>query len=331
MNNHNTTPPPSITAVHHDIIESHILKRLDGQTLASTSCVSSEFNTLCNKENLWKNICNIYFPSTLDLLLHNKISSHRTFFSSASSAVHHLNPTSSQPNSPKIKKLISAVDISFEDKIICSRVIVTDSSSSWFSCSPCRIDILEPKEVVPTSVKLSIDEGECMKHLEKSMKVSWILLDPDTNIALNVCSKNPVLVKRHWLTGEFQVKYATVVPDCRRFRGGGGGLVQCGVVVTCRMNEEREMHVKEVSMIMEDLEGLILDGSQGLEVLQQVLMNGKRKKIDAIDEKERYEIFVRLKTDFFDEKQRREQRLDMMCIFTSVSIFLMFWTLVLFR
>ncbi|KAG9147977.1 hypothetical protein Leryth_003559 [Lithospermum erythrorhizon] len=319
-----TTSQPSFTTLHPDIIQSHILNKLDGTSLASTSCVSTELNNLINAENLWKNCCSNQWPSSLDPLVQPHITNHRFFFSDASSSVHNLHlghPVGDvlcSSQSPKMKNLISAVDIFYEDKLIFSRVIATESSASWLSCSPFKIDILEPKEVFPTSVKITGDDRNCMAEMEKSLKLSWILIDGDSNRALNVSSMCPVSVCRHWLTGDIKVKYATVVPD-RRNRDGGEALMQCGVVVSCKEGEE--MHVKEVSLLVEDDEGLVLYGNEGLEIVQEVI-KGERSVKNSNEERKRYEKFDKLKSDLSEMKERKEHRLDTIVVFSGVSVFL---------
>ncbi|GAA0169632.1 hypothetical protein LIER_24073 [Lithospermum erythrorhizon] len=303
--------PTAFTSIHEEIIKSHILNKLDGKSLASTSCVSTEFKSLSNGEILWKTICSNHFPSSLNPLVQTNMTNHRLFFSDVSSAVHHL-PLTPPSQRPKIKNLVSAVDIFYEDEVVFSRVINTESCSSWFSCSPFKIDILEAKEVFPTNVKITGDDQMCMAALEKGMKLSWIMIDGDSKKALNVSSLCPVAVRRNWLGGEIQIRYAMVVPDSR-YCDDGEALVQCGVVVSYREGEE--MQVKELSLIVEDSEGLILDGNEGLAIVQEVI-NGERGVKNSDEERERYEKFINYKSDL------TEMKLDMFVVFTGVSLFL---------
>ncbi|KAG9149097.1 hypothetical protein Leryth_010691 [Lithospermum erythrorhizon] len=315
MNHGGTAAAPTeITSIHEEIIKSHILNKLDGKSLASTSCVSTEFKSLSNGEILWKNICSNHFPSSLNPLVQTNITNHRLFFSEVSSAVQHL-PLSHPTKCPKIKNLVSAVDIFYEDEVVFSRVINTESCSSWFSCSPFKIDILEPEEVFSTNVKITGDDQMCMDALEKGMKLSWIMIDGDSKKALNVSSLYPVSVRRQsLLSGEIQIKitYAMIVPD-NRYNDDGEALVQCGVVVSCREGEE--MQVKELSLIVEDSEGLILDGNEGLEIVQEVIKWERRMK-NSDEEREKYKKFISYKSDL------TEMKLDMFVVFTGVSLFL---------
>ncbi|XWS66622.1 hypothetical protein CRYUN_Cryun05aG0215800 [Craigia yunnanensis] len=77
----------AISTIHPDIIETHILTRLDGPTLASASCASSHLRALTSQENLWTNICHSAWPSTTSPRIRHVISNFpngsRSFFSDA--------------------------------------------------------------------------------------------------------------------------------------------------------------------------------------------------------------------------------------------------------
>ncbi|MCI06226.1 putative F-box protein, partial [Trifolium medium] len=68
-------------------------------------------------------------------------------------------------------------------------------------CSPFRIDILDPKDSVETSMEYPRNDEAC-KNLEEELRMSWIVIDPRGKRAVNVSSGKPVSVHRHWLTGD---------------------------------------------------------------------------------------------------------------------------------
>ncbi|CAK9184691.1 unnamed protein product [Ilex paraguariensis] len=325
----NTT---SITDVHPDIIRTHILTRLDGPTLASTSSASSHLHSLSSEDKLWREICNSTWPSTIDPLVRATISSfpsgHRSFFCDAFPAFRHLSRPS-QPNrhpGPSILELISAIDVHYKNKLVFSQAHVTETVTGWFQFSPLRVDLLDYKETVQTPVKFSGDEETCRADLEEHMSLSWILIDPTNKRAVNLSSLRPVSVLHHWLTGDFQVRYATILAG--DFNGDRSELLQCSVVVTCGGEEGGELQVKEVSMQVEDMDGKILNGKDSLVILQEAMESERGKRGQ---ERERYEEFLEMRRERRVKKQRRERRLDMVFTATAISIFLAFWSFVLLR
>ncbi|XP_059627734.1 F-box protein At2g27310-like [Cornus florida] len=324
----------SISAVHFDILQTHILTRLDGPTLASTGCASSTLHALSTEQKLWTDICNQTWPSTNDPLVHRLISTfpagHRSFFSDSFPTLDHRR--SSQPNTEHpvpTSQLISAVDIHYQDKLIFSKLQESETLSGWFMCSPFRFDLLDPKESVPTPVKLEGGEDTCRSNMEKNLTISWVVIDPTRKRAANVSSLRPVSVQRHWLTGDIEARYATIMAADRSCTSSE--FVQCAIVVTCGGKEGGELHVKEVSLTVEDMDGKTLSGKECLVILQEAMGNGRRKKGKGWEGKERYEKYLELKRERRERKQRREKTLDMVCIATGVTIFLAFWALILFR
>ncbi|XP_073145450.1 F-box protein At2g27310-like [Henckelia pumila] len=323
-----------ITAIHSDIVRSHILNRLDGPTLTSTSCASTHLLSLCNDDHLWREICNSTWPSTTDPRLRDAISAfpsgYRSFYSDAFPAVGHQR--SAKRNKKRASpagrsgpsELISAVDIFCGDKLVYSKVMVSETHSGWFICSPFRIDLLDPKETVPTTLKFDGEDGDCMEIASDRLRVSWVLIDPAKNRAVNVASLNAVEVRRHWLTEEVQLRFATVAA------GGDGELVQCAVIVTCGGREGEEMHAREVYMQVEDMEGKIVCGMESLGILREA-MEGQRCRSSRRTEKENYEMLVKMKIDCMERKKKRERSLDMAFVATGVSIFLAVFIHFLYR
>ncbi|XP_055836123.1 F-box protein At2g27310 [Solanum dulcamara] len=324
----------AITAVHPDIIQTLILTKLDGPTLISASFASSQLQNLCSDDNLWRKVCNSSWPSTSDPLIENAVatfpSGHRSFFSDSFPSITHIEQKPSTGNNSNQRfpspELISAVDIHFGGNLLYSKVLTTETESGWFMSSPFRIELLGRKEIVPTPVKFDGDDGNCRSELQEKMKLSWILIDPSKNRAVNISSLNPVSVRRHWLTRELKVRYSTVMGSGT---GAGEGLVQCGIVVTCEGKEGGELHVREVSMQIEDMDGKVLCGKDSLVILQEAIEGGRRKRKEN-EEKENYEIFLELKKKRMERKQKREKKLDMICIASGIIIFISFWSLIVF-
>nr|GMD67327.1 F-box protein At2g27310 [Ipomoea batatas] len=337
MSSQTTTPAAdhggatAITAVHPEIIQTHILKRLDGATLAAAGSAGSQLRELCSEENLWREICNSAWPSTTDPIVRHVISGfpsgHRSFFSDAFPTIHHhrQGEERSRGYPAPAPELISAVDILYGEKLIYSKAIVSETSSGWFRSSPFRIDLLGMSETVPTPVKFAGDEAKTVAHLEKHLTLSWILIDASTKRAVNISSLKPENIRRHWLTGDIKIRFGTVIS------GGeitGKELAQCSVIAMCEGKEGGELHVREVSMQVEDMDGKTMNGKDSMVILQDA-MERKRKKREEGEAKERYKEFVEYKKQWREIKQRREDRLDMACIAGGITILIAFFTLVL--
>ncbi|XP_073146946.1 F-box protein At2g27310-like [Henckelia pumila] len=303
----------SITVVHPDIVQSHILKRLDGAALASTSCASVHFQSLCNEDQLWQRICNSTWPSTAHPAVRSAVSAfpsaHRSLYSDSFPSFHNCRDRTC---SPETSELISAVDIYYDNKPVYSKVLRTETLSSWFMSSPFRLELLNPKETVPFPTPPG---GACREIAKERLRVSWILIDPANKRAVNVASQKAVEARLLWISEDLQLRYATVASDSR------GNSVQCAVVVNCG---GAELEVKEVSMQVEDMEGKIVGGRDSLVILRGAMV-GERKRSDVDLEREIHELFRRNKEDFRERKLRRERGLDMAFIVTGLSFFFLFF------
>ncbi|OMO83208.1 F-box protein [Corchorus olitorius] len=207
-----------------------------------------------------------------------------------------------------------------------------ETSSNWFLYSPFRVDLLGQKDSIPTPIKYvggsKVDAW--LKHLEENLSLSWIVIDPTRKKAVNMSSRGPVSVQRHWLTGDVQVRFGTVMAG-DGWRGSAREMVECGVVVICGGKEGGEMHVNEVSMVMEDMDGKALNGKDSLVILKGVVENGRRKKLNGNEGKEKYEKFEERKRERKEGRQRNERALDLVCIAVGVAGFVAFWSAMLLR
>ncbi|MBA0578807.1 F-box protein At2g27310 [Gossypium raimondii] len=325
-----------ISALHPDIFQSHILALLDGPSLASLACVSSQLHALSTHDILWFNICSSTWPSLnhprLQQIISTFPSGHRSFFSD-SFPFPDLQPLKLDVNSCTLPtELIFAVDVYYQNQIIYSKVEELDTSSSWFLCSPFRVDLLDPKDSASTPVRYlggSQDEA-WLQHLEENLSLSWIVINPTRKKAVNVSSRRAVSVQRHWLTGDVQVRFGTVTAGDEG-RGSSRELVECGVVVTCCGKEGGEMHVREVCMVMEDMEGKGLNGKDSLVILEGVIEQGRRKGGEGNEGKGKFEEFQERKRERKEENQRKERVLDLVCITVGVVGFVSFWSAILFK
>ncbi|KAI3939176.1 hypothetical protein MKX01_002044 [Papaver californicum] len=315
----------TISSVHSDILLNNIFTRLDGPTLASTGCASTELYTLSTQQKLWSDICHAVWPSTTHPHIRHIISSFpngpRSFFSDAfpllvpysdppkpQNSHHHHHEICSSPS-----ELISSVDIHYKNEIIYSKVQTTETLSGWFQYSPFRIDLLDPKFVLPTEIRF--DNDSC-RDLAECLKLSWIIIDPIGRRAANLSSGGAVSVQQHWLTGEIELKFVTIMAS----GGNRDELTENEIVVTCGGSEGGELHVTEVSLKMQDMDGSNLSGKDSVVILRNGMVNGKRVTAKEKAGKKRCQDYLRIKKEREERKLRREGRLDAICIGLGVLV-----------
>ncbi|KAJ4724925.1 putative F-box family protein [Melia azedarach] len=325
----------TILTLHPDIVETHILTRLDGQTLAAAACTSSQLHSLCTQENLWREICSSTWPSASDPRVQTIISDdHRSFFSDSFPVLDcRQKPPSKHTRDVIItKELISSVDIYYQNKAIFSKVAETETVTGWFQFPPFRIDLLDLKDRLPTPIQFVGETDVLFKHLEENLTLSWIIVEPDRRRAVNLSSRWPVSVEEDWLTHELHVKYAVVMAGDQRWGlFSGRGLVECEVMVILGGQEVGgEMYVKEVTMQMKDMEGKNLCGKDSLVILKEVMENGKGKRGRKGEEKEGYEEFLQKKRERKDKKERIENVLNNVCLATGFLLFVAFLSIKFF-
>ncbi|XP_020675482.2 probable F-box protein At2g36090, partial [Dendrobium catenatum] len=183
----------TIEEIHSDILI-QALCHLDGQSLASASCATSQLRFVSSHPDLWRHLCLSTWPSLYHVRILPLVSSSPSrFFSDAFSfpASVSLGNDNDLPD-----ELISAVDLYHRGIPIFSCVVETDTSSAWFRASPFLIDAqLEGSEISPEDLTLS-----------------WIVIDPSKKRAVNLSSRRAMEVrKRPWCVGETVARFTTVM------------------------------------------------------------------------------------------------------------------------
>ncbi|KAK1435021.1 hypothetical protein QVD17_00776 [Tagetes erecta] len=335
-----TASPPCATGISFsslptDIVQSHILTRLDGPSLTSATCATAVLNSMSERNHrLWSDVCHLTWPSTSGEAVNGIINSFsgngpKSFFSQ-SFPLPSPDPTVASSSSPECRKLvnmtsctlISAVDIYHHNKLIFTKTEETETISNWFQCSPFRLDLLHPKDTIPTEIPHPDEDATCTP-LTDDLTLSWILIDPEFKLALNLSSHRPVSVQRHWLTGDVRIHFASVLAGGDHSRSSEAmALVQFGITVNCGRSEGGEMHVREVSMEVEDMDGKHLNGRDSLVILQRAMRgkrgNGVNREKEAI---KRYKKFEEMKRERRERKLRVEETLDTLSVAFGLSVF----------
>lgn len=152
------------------------------------------------------------------------------------------------------------------------------------------------------------------------MTLSWIIIDPNQNRAVNISSLKPVSVKRNWLTSDIELTFSLVIEK------HDNSYVNCNIQVTCG-----ELYVSGVSLTVQDLDGKCLSGKDSMVILQGLTVAERRCNNGGGEgQKERYNEYIEMRRERNEKKERRERRLDMACVATGVALFMVFWSFVLF-
>jgi len=294
----------TFSAVHDDIIQAHILTRLDGAALASAASTCSQLNSLCSNEHLWANMCHSTWPSTNTERVQQAISTFpngsRSFFADSFSSHHQRDITLRNPD--QTLSLISAVDIFHSKSLVFSKVVETETVTGWFRCSPFRVDLLDNKDLI----KYPVGGDE---NLGEELRLSWILIDPVSQRAMNVSSGKAVEVVPR--SGEVKLRFATVVYG---ETSTATEVALCSVVVILA---EENMEVREVSLQVEDMDGKHVSGRDSLVILHKALEGWRKWK--GTGEEEGYREFVKKKKEREERKKMTQRRLDMMCLLMGLA------------
>ncbi|KAI4364052.1 hypothetical protein MLD38_020195 [Melastoma candidum] len=321
--------PTALSDVPDDVLLHHVLTLLDPTTLASFSCVSARFRSLVASSSLWSLLCAVTWPSTRSQLLRHVIPSfpshdpHLCFFSQSYTVI--ASDPGSRPRSGRgIGRLISAVDLRYRGDIVFSRAAETETSSSWFVQSPFRIDLLDPKEAVPTPIPSLDTPGICLE-LRDDLTLSWIAVDPEGKRAVNLSSHRAVSVERHWLSGEVEARFSSVLGGDER----GTSREYVEMVVTVKLggykDKEGATEVREVSVRGEDMEGNGLKGGESLRAVEAGGFGGRR----IGGGRGRHEgLWRERKEEWGMRKARNEGRLDgcLCVVFGMAAAALGFWS-----
>nr|GEY76870.1 F-box protein At2g27310-like [Tanacetum cinerariifolium] len=332
----------SFEDIHPDIIHTHILPLLDGPSLSNTSYVSHNLQSICSDHHLWSRISKSTWPSIIDPRVDDVISTfpsrHRSFYNdsypsliidakhanlSYSCSTSKKDTSSCYLNSP-CHKLISAVDIRYQDDIIYSQIQVTDMSANNLSSG---LEIELPG--ISQTIDLTVDEiagadKATLLDLKESLILNWILIDPALKRAGNYSSIKPVSVKPDWATNETHVRYVTILPG-----RDPNEIVKCRIHVALGVGKRGVgLHAKDVTLKLEDLDANCINRRDFLVVMQRAIMEEnyvKRKVI--VDEEEKcksYKVFKELKKTKKKWVKKKQQKRELAKTISYFGVFLSF-------
>ncbi|KAI3776672.1 hypothetical protein L1987_46460 [Smallanthus sonchifolius] len=343
--------------IHPDIIQTHILPRLDGPSLSTTATASSYLNTLCSDDTLWSKISQTTWPSITHPRVDDVISTfpagHRSFFDdSFPTLITHVNPRNprrswatsknicstchlDRPSHTFPAELISAVDIRYQNDIVFSKVKFTQITDNFIS-SAFAIETTNNADPICTSgtIDLTVDEiagadQETLSHLKECLTLNWILIEPTRKRACNLSSVKPYSARQDWVTNETVIRYVTVLPGC-----SGDEIVQCKIQVVLGVGEKGVgLYVKEVVMKLQDLDSVRLNGGEFLGIVEGVIMGGKNVRRKVVEGEERWKSYMEFKEVKRQKKEwerKKETKRELVIYFNYVLIFVSFFFCVYF-
>lgn len=295
----------TIEDLHGDVLGC-ALRRLDGRSLAAASCATAALRALATDPETWRALCLAEWPSLALALAAQRrllaaVPPQRLFadahpFPSADTG----GAGGPDPDPVPAGELVSAVDVYYRGAPLLSRLVETPASSPWFLGSPFRVEAVERKR--PASAAAVPSPGE--------LELSWVVVDPARGRAVNVSSRRPVAVARHWYTGETLARFAVVLGGCK-------------FEATVACSEGADGHVSEVSLAVEDADGAAVSGEGTLRLLAAAMeaprKGGAREPEEA---RRRYLDFVKRKKGRKESKARREALVDLCCSAASAVVVL---------
>ncbi|XP_071711932.1 F-box protein At2g27310-like [Rutidosis leptorrhynchoides] len=332
--------------INSDIIQTHILPKLDGPSLSTAAAVSSHLQSLCSDHNLWSPTSKSTWPSITHPRVADVISTfpagHRSFFqdsfpslitdvnqliNSSTSSCDDLNRSSH----PCPSELISAVDIRYQNDVVYSKVEFT-SITADFLYSKIKIELYNNKPDGKGSGSESESESEdvtrisrhidrkvdvlagadeaTLSHLKESMTLNWIIIDPTQKRAGNISSIKPVSARQAWMSNGTVLRYVTVLPGC-----DPNEMVQCRIKMVLGVDSSSNMgglYVKKVVLKLRDVDYNCLSGREFLVITQRAISeqnNVIRKVIDDDEERwKSYNEFEELKRNKKEMVEKEEEK-----------------------
>ncbi|MCO5571250.1 hypothetical protein L7F22_024987 [Adiantum nelumboides] len=237
------------------------------------------------------------------------------------------------------------VDVVFRGKPVVSRVLHgipgAGNVHGWFSNCPFRIDLVshceEDEEEANESemegfstgtvviddlpMVISIEkerkDGRFWKALWDDINLSWIIVNKKTKQMANLASWRPLGGQRHWPSEkDFLVRFGSILP-AHEFLSPK--IIQCSVVLKCRLLSNLEMEergrtssfmITELSLQLEDMAGMHLNGRHSLLVLKEVL--SCQKSMNHHKVLRSYGQYIRAQSEVRGEKFRSDGQVDVM-------------------
>ncbi|XP_076949469.1 F-box protein At2g27310-like [Bidens hawaiensis] len=346
-----------LSDIPNDVVQTHILPRLDGASLSTTAAVSSHLQTLCSDDTLWFNISKSTWPSITHPRVADVIntfpSGHRSFFEDSFPALltdanhyrHRYTPREHPDLPSEFTQFISAVDIKYRNDNVYSAVQFTNATSDFLS-SVLQIEFSDDPTcnqpgsgskqdpVISKPVNVEVDEltgadQSTLSDLEQSISLSWIIIDPTRKRSGNISSIKPVTARQDWMGNDTILRFVTVLPG-----SDPNDMVQVKIQLVLGVNVGSVgLHVKHVMLKLQDLNFKCLDGREFLVITAGAFSEENNVRRKVMDDKERWSRrreFKRLKLLKKEWDRMEEDKREFAVKLNYVVVFLSFFFMVYF-
>lgn len=242
---------------------------------------------------------------------------------------------------------VSLIDVRYKGRALYSKVIWgipnSDGANGWFYNCPFRIDLfhhspennenndgevfLSTVNDLPSmpSIEQERKDGKLWRELNDGIKLSWIIVNQNMKRAVNLASWHPLGGQRHWPTDtDFVLRFGSVLPakevlPCQ--------VAECILLLKSRVTsmgseetgEPSTLALTELSMQIEDMGGVHLNGRCGLLVLKEALGCHRSRNYNEVLES--CHLYSRAQSELKEEKIRSECRFDTLCIVSGITVF----------
>lgn len=279
------------------------IPRIDIPSVASMALTSQQFHALCSQEKVWTDICNSKWTSAKHPLVKNALSTfpggHFSFFSDSFPILHfEKDDLCCHDTSPeqRAEQLISAVDIIYKNKILCSQVNVTDTTTENFSDSIFKVEVpVGDKQSLSIPANCEDDEDMHMLDLKENMTLSWIMIDPTQKRAANISSQRPVSVRPHWIDGDIEIKFVIIISE----------FVEVRITAMLMWGDcGKSFVLSKVRLQLRDMDSRCLRGEKSPIILQEAIRSGTRRKARKGEETILHKKYLDMKWKRREEKQK---------------------------
>ncbi|GLJ55195.1 hypothetical protein SUGI_1184440 [Cryptomeria japonica] len=324
-----------------------LLGRVDGVTLASLGCVSSQFWSIAKEEKIWEEKCSSLWPSTQDSDVKKFISSSLGGFRNFYASCFPIIAYDESFKRHKVKKVcdslpsdfVSLVDVTYKDNIIYSKVVwgipcAEEEFDTWFSNCPFKMELInfydvEGEDQTSGDGLPKIDTIENVKkdlnfwgQMTENIRLSWIMVNKRTGQAANLSSWRPLCEQSDWASHkDCVISFGSILPahnvlPCKS--------VQCILVLKCRLSDS--LKITELSMRLEDTMGAWVNGRDSLLILERAV--GCRRSNKQIQFFASYQKHLSERGKLKEANMKNEGCLDIICILGGIVVSASFWCLV---
>ncbi|KAM7525973.1 hypothetical protein LguiA_015875 [Lonicera macranthoides] len=327
-------------SLNQDLV-SDIMNRLDGSTLAATSCTCSHLRDASTDPSLWQRLCHSTWPSTslpeAQRLI--SINSFARFYADSTPMVLYddASLTSLINHSPariSSSDITSFVDVYYKGKCVLSRVLYgipnaidvfenDDNRHRWFSNCPFKLDLLGFNPCKNTGNESNMNNvqpgGYLLEKLAEEVRLSWVLYDKKRGKAVNLSSTEPLMVQKSWSSNEdYVMNFGCVVPV--EENAVPHKLVECMITAQCKMIRGGEgMKLTETSMSLVDIEGGHINGRKSLTVLSEALHSLRSNR--KVEVEKGYKMFKRQREEIKKRNDCRESIAEKLCASVEIAVF----------